>query len=379
MKAIEFIYEARNLFELKQLGRTFNHLEDLVFFYGAAGVKEALDHLREITQDKGSTSIRMKWDGKPTVYWGREVAGGPLLVTGTAGWGRNVKLDSAEELYNFIATGTKAAGPAREQFAKLFASLYAPLDAATPKDFVGFVYGDLMFSTRPELDNNGIYNFCPNENSGTCYHVSQDSDLGKRISQADAMIVGHAYYPEYGMNQNDQQPIDDFSQFNNTAPIIVLGPVYNKKPIKVDTSAIDQADKYVSQHGKNIDTFIAGVKGLSDVKEIIYKYVNQTAKARQLDKLSSKHFYQWLANSTVSQPKQAKIQELDQAYNNVTEEIFTLVKIIQVAKNSVIDQLEDQEGEIWDTKGEGHVRYGDDKKQFGNVKFVPRHKWQPGI
>jgi hypothetical protein len=43
---------------------------------------------------------------------------------------------------------------------------------------------------------------------------------------------------------------------------------------------------------------------------------------------------------------------------------------------SLIDQVENQRGEIWATNGEGYVRYGTDKK-FGNVKMVPRKRWTP--
>lgn len=59
MRAKEFIFEAAP----KQLGRAFNHLEDLVFFYGSAGTIEALEHLKDFNTDQGSASIRMKWDG----------------------------------------------------------------------------------------------------------------------------------------------------------------------------------------------------------------------------------------------------------------------------------------------------------------------------
>lgn len=59
MRAKEFIFEAAP----KQLGRAFNHLEDLVFFYGSAGTIEALEHLKDFNTEQGSASIRMKWDG----------------------------------------------------------------------------------------------------------------------------------------------------------------------------------------------------------------------------------------------------------------------------------------------------------------------------
>jgi hypothetical protein len=45
--------------ENKQLGRAFNHLEDLVFFYGSKGTAEALQHLRDFATVQGSSSIRM--------------------------------------------------------------------------------------------------------------------------------------------------------------------------------------------------------------------------------------------------------------------------------------------------------------------------------
>ena len=362
----------------KKLGRAFNHLEDFVFFYGSEGAVEAIQHLREIGTEKGAKTVRMKWDGKPTVYWGRENAGDPLIVTGSNGWGRGVKTTSPKELFKFIAQGSGTAGKERDAFGKQFASLYPLLDAATPKDFVGFVYGDLMYFSRPELDNEGVYNFCPNEYSGTCYHVRNDSELGKRIAQSDAMIVGHGEFDAFGAPQDEQRALDDFSMFNQSSKLIVLGPVYNKKPVKIDTSALDRAEKYAKQYGKKIDQFLAGTQGLSDLKEIIYRFVNQTSKAKKLDQLSGKLFYEWLADSKVSAPKQQKIAELDKAAGSITNNIFELVKMLQDVKDSVIDQIEGQDADIWDTKGEGHVRYGNGKK-FGNIKLVPRKRWQPPV
>ena len=46
-------------------------------------------------------------------------------------------------------------------------------------------------------------------------------------------------------------------------------------------------------------------------------------------------------------------------------------------KDQIIDQVEGEQGDIWDTNGEGRVRYGGMDKQFGNVKLVPRKRWTP--
>ena len=374
-------YSEFKLVEAKQLGRAFNHLEDLVFFYGSDGTIEALEHLKDVATDSGSQSIRMKWDGNPQIYWGRERKGGPLILAGHNAWSKGVAATSQEEVADFISN--KSGNPktpeekaARSQFAQKFASMYDYFDRATPKDFEGFVYADGLFLDPPQ-EKDGVYTFCPNPKSQTCYHVRANSELGKRIDRATIMVVGHAFFPKFGMPDSEQQPMQDFSMFDNDPSIVVLGPVYNDKPVQVDTSAIDAVENFVSQNKQAIDGFLAGVPGLADLKNIIYTYVNQTAKAKRLDNLSAEDFSNWLQNSKVSTGKQAKIAELDLQFKGATSAIFELVKMIQRMKDEVIDQIEGEQGDIWDTNGEGRVRYADPNKKFGNVKLVPRKRWTP--
>ena len=334
-----------------------------------------------MASESGSSSIRMKWDGNPQIYWGRERAGGPLIFAGHNQWSRGVMSDNPEGVADFIANKsgkpkTPQEQEQRKEFANKFASLYPYFDAATPKDFVGYVYADGLFLEPPQ-NKNGVYTFCPNPRSETCYHVKVDSDLGRRIGQADIMVVGHAYFPKFGMKDSEQEPMTDFSRFDGSSKIIVMGPVYNSKEVDVNTGAIDKVENFVTKHGRTIDQFLEGVPGLGDLKNIIYTYVNQTAKNKQLNNLSQQHFFQWLAQSKVSANKQAKIDQLDQQYKALPA-IFELVKMIQVMKDEVIDQIEGEQGEIWDTNGEGRVRYADPtSKQFGNVKLVPRKRWTP--
>jgi hypothetical protein len=367
----------------KQLGRAFNHLEDLVFFHGSAGTLEALSHIKDFATAEGSGSIRMKWDGNPQIYWGREEKNGPLILAGHNGWARGAKSTSPEEVEDFIANKsgspkTPEEAEARQQFAKEFSNLYPLFDKATPKDFVGYVYADGLFLKRPQLDKEGVYTFCPNPRSQTCYHVRKDSELGKRIARADVMVVGHAYFPEFGMPDSSQQPIKDFTPFDKNPQLIVLGPIYNTKPVKINTAGVEKTEAFLKQHSKEIDTFLTDAAGLSGLKDkILYPYVNQTAKAKQLDNLSAKHFMDWLSKSKVSAGQQAKIAEKINASPKALDAIFTLVKMIQTMKDDIIDQVEGEQGDIWDTHGEGRVRYADPSKQFGNVKLVPRKRWTP--
>lgn len=367
----------------KKLGRAFNHLEDLVFFYGSQGTLEALQHLKDFATEPGAKSIRMKWDGAPQIYWGREQKNGPLILAGHNGWLRGAKYSNPKDIYDFIvnksgAPKTPQEKADREAFGKQFSNLYPLFDAATPKDFVGFVYADSLFLNRPQLDQSGVYNFCPNPKSQTCYHVRADSELGQRIANAQVMVVGHAYFPQFGLEDRAQEPMDDFSMFNNTPGLIVQGPIYNTTPLNVNTKGVAQAEAYLKQHAGQIDGFLQGTAGLSDLKEIIYKYVNQTAKAKQLDTISTDTFFNWLQTSGVSAPKQQKIMALSQQFNSGLDAIFSLVKQIQAVKDTVIDQLEaGHSADVWDTHGEGRVRYADQGKQFGNVKLVPRKRWTP--
>ena len=382
MRAREFLREAEAA-AAKKLGRAFNHLEDLVFFHGSAGTIEALEHIREIATKEGATSVRMKWDGNPQIYWGREAAGGPLILAGHNGWSKGYKTDNPADLQDFIANKsgspkTPAEQTARNEFAKTFASLYPLFDAATPQDFVGFVYADGLFLQRPQVDQEGVYTFCPNPKSQTCYHVRAESELGKRIATAQVMVVGHAYFPEYGMDDSDQQPIDDFSQFNGTEALIVQGPVYNSQPVNVAGQEIDSIESYLKKNSKQIDGFLQGAPGLSDLKNIIYTFVNQTAKAKQLDNVNTDMFFNWLTNSKVSKPKQDKIMQLSQQNGAALDAIFDLVRQIMDLKDDIINQIESgAKGEIWDSHGEGRVRYAPQGKQFGNVKLVPRKRWTP--
>jgi hypothetical protein len=382
MRANEFLKEAE-VAAKKKLGRAFNHLEDLVFFHGSNGTLEALAHVREIATEEGSQTVRMKWDGNPQIYWGRATRGGPLVLAGHNGWSRGAMTTSPEEIEDFIAnkSGTPKTPEdkrARDQFAKQFASLYPLFDKATPRDFVGFVYADGLFLQQPAVDQQGVYTFCPNPKSKTCYHVRADSELGQRIANAQVMVVGHAFFPQFGMPDDEQKPLDDFSMFNGTAQLIVQGPVYNSSPVSVGSDKIAAVEAYLKQNAKGIDSFLQETPGLGDLKNILYTFVNQTAKAKQLANLNANNFFNWLTTSKVSTNKQTKIKELAQLNQNALEAVFSLVTQIMELKDDVIQQIESgAQGEIWDTEGEGRVRYADKNKQFGNVKLVPRKRWTP--
>ena len=67
-----------SLTEAAKVGREYQHLEDLVFVKGSQGGMAAADILEKLGSDSGDVAI--KWDGNPTIYWGREPDGQFVLV-----------------------------------------------------------------------------------------------------------------------------------------------------------------------------------------------------------------------------------------------------------------------------------------------------------
>jgi hypothetical protein len=67
-----------------------------------------------------------------------------------------------------------------------------------------------------------------------------------------------------------------------------------------------------------------------------------------------------------------------QAHPGGLDAIFHLIKGIRNMKDVMDAAIKQQpRKEIWDTHGEGHVRYAQKHHKYGNMKFVPT-TWAPG-
>lgn len=383
---------------MEKYGRAFNHPEHLVFFKGSAGTLEALQHFREIADEKeGATTVRRKWDGNPQVYWGREKKNGPLILAGHNQWSRGVKATSPHEVYDFILNQSgKATTPEeiaqRKEFATNFSNLYSLFDDATPKDFVGYVYADNLFGVEPgnpkRLEKptkeypSGIWTFCPNPKSNTCYHVDAASELGTRISKAQVMVVGHGEFDTFGAPDKSQKPIDNFDIFNKTSGLIVQGPIYTDTAPDFDTSPIDSMIKYTNTHAGVIDGFLNSLPD-ADKNGIFYPFFNQmsnlhAAGKQDFSSVTGTTFTTWMTGKGVSKNKQQHIINMTQEHPGGLDAIFFLIKGIRDMKDQIDASIKQQpRKEIWDTHGEGHVRYAQPHHKYGNIKLVPT-SWAPG-
>jgi Family of unknown function (DUF6267) len=371
------------LTEAPKVGRAFQHVEDLVLLEGSMGANKAISRLSQIASNP--QTVRWKWDGKPQVYWGRE-PDGKFIMVGHNGWLKSNgggKSNSPQELVKFImSTGNVSPDQQDERmrFANEYASLWPLFEAATPSDFRGYVYGDLLFMRRPQVKN-GVYIFTPNN---VTYTVPTTTELGQRISKAIAAVVGHAYFPQFGMGDEQQQPIDDFTPFNKTQGLIVLGPRYAQQPVKIDTKKLQDLQKYVAANKGAIDNFLnderlAAMK-MAGFKGVLYNFNNQMAKSGRTTDLANE-FTNWLSSgSKQSAPMQKKINDWIAQNKKGFIATFAVLENLRNVKNQIIDQLDSESGDIQQTTkgeagGEGYVVYG--KTGEPNVKLVPRHRWTP--
>lgn len=349
-----------------QKGREYNHLEDLVFFDGQAGAERAADILEQFATNEKDISI--KWDGNPTLYYGRE-PDGTFVMVGKNGWGRN-RSTNPEDLENFIMMSGRGEDW-RAAFARSLTDIWDDLEQSTPESFRGYVYGDLLFiPAKPAKKTSNGYEFTPNK---VTYTVDPNSELGKRVANAQVGVVLHSKFDHWG--DKTGEPIRDVDAFNSPN-VLALGQTYVTHKPKINTAEIKKIRSAASKYGKVVDDLIAPKPGLSDMSNIIYTFVNQTVKGGDLSKISADGFFNWLQSSKVSANKQAKIQAIADANPRAFPALFELVNMVANAKNDIIDQLDRASTDVKsrtgdEAGGEGYVSLK------SKTKLVPRHRWTP--
>ena len=148
-------------------------------------------------------------------------------------------------------------------------------------------------------------------------------------------------------------------------------------------SAVDNMIEYTNQHAGVIDGFMNSLPD-PDKNGIFYPFFNQMSNLHATGKqdfnsISGQTFTDWMTKKGVSAKKQQHIIAMTQANPGGLDAIFHLIKGIRNMKDTVDAAIQSQpRKEIWDTHGEGHVRYAQKQHKYGNIKIVPT-SWAPGI
>jgi hypothetical protein len=362
MRAFEFLTEDEATPAPKKVGREFNHLEDLVFTEADGAVK-AIQILKDLASP--DTSITIKWDGNPTVYWGREEDGSFRMV-GKNNWGREEgKSSSPEELKQFIMSRGKGEDW-REKFAGDMAALWPVFEKATPTEFRGYVYGDILFHPgKPYKGGDGRISFTPNQ---TTYSVTGTSEVGRALAKAKVAVAAHKVFSYFGDKSGED--FNDAEQFSGNPELKVFGltSVSYRPAVGADNLSKIEA---LAKNQRAINSLLAPVAGMGYLQSEIYTFVNTQSKAKQLDNINTEAFMSFVQKTPA---KSAKIIAHSEQHPGVMDKLFELVREIMAAKDEVIRELDSAGGDITATTGgkpggEGYVA--------GGSKLVPRDRWTP--
>jgi hypothetical protein len=285
------------------------HLEDYVFRNGSAGIKRAMDIVKQTAENTGATTT-VKWDGKPALVFGRDPDGTFVLtdVSGFGAKGYNGLFTSPRQAINLLAqrdqdAAAKGKPAGRVQYlGPIYETLWPMLSAALPKTFRGYVQGDLLYTDRPPEDA-GNFVFTPNT---ITYRIPIASDIGKRIANSEVGIAMHTKYAEPGA---PKEPIGNID-FKRVPGLLLLEPVYAKENVRPNKNLVQALREVYKTSGSAIDGLFnpAELRALqiTDLPKLCIDYINSRVGA-DFDNLIA-GFGPWL-QSTQSPRKFANIVE----------------------------------------------------------------------
>lgn len=189
------------------------HLEDLVFRFGAQGIQQALEIVKHATEQPSTTTA--KWDGKPAVIFGRKPATGEFVLTDGSGFEAK-GYDGLATSPRMMADIQSRRSGDRTELIQIYAKLFPVLEAALPPNFRGYVKGDLLFMQQPPVVA-GNYVFRPNTIE---YRIPVKSSMGQRIANSTIGIAIHSMYADVG---EPRQPLKGVS-FNDVPGLLLERP-----------------------------------------------------------------------------------------------------------------------------------------------------------
>ena len=334
------------------------HLEDLVFRNGSAGIKRAMDIIRHTAADTRATTT-VKWDGKPALIFGRDASGAFVLtdVSGFTAKGYDGLFTSPRQAINLLAQRDRDAEskgrPAGrvEYLGPIYQKLWPMLEAALPKSFRGYVQGDLLYTERPPEDT-GNFVFTPNT---ITYRIPIASDIGQRIAGSEVGIAMHTRYSEPGA---PKQPIGTVD-FKTVPGLLLLEPVYAKENVRPNKHLTQALKTIYTTAGTAIDGLFnpAELRALqiTDLPRLCIDYINSRV-GTDFDNLIA-GFGPWL-QSTQTPRKFANIVEYLQSPRsnlNGMAAAFEAWALLHDIKMDLLRQLDlqhpGQEGWVMATAG----------------------------
>ena len=343
------------------------HLEDYVFREGTAGVNKALAIVAAFQQNSKTASV--KWDGKPAVVFGRKPDTGEFVLTDDSGFGAvgyDGLFTSTQAIANNLSqrdANAAAKGNLANRVQTLlptYQTVWPLLEEATPKNFRGYVKGDLMYwgstnqplpATEQEIvpgvvyQSAGLLVFRPNT---VTYRIPVDSKLGQSILNSEVGVAVHTMYEDAGA---EKQPLSGV-RFNDVPGLFLILPIY-AKPVEAKNPYIAMIKKVLQAHGPAINVLFNPAElramKITDFAKLAVDYIN-----RRVDPNDRAYtgdfsdlvpgFEAWLQSTQTAQ-KYSNIQQyLDSptSNRNALQAAFVLFELLHDLKLDLLGKLDQQ-------------------------------------
>jgi len=362
MRIKEIITESKIITEA--VGRDLQHVEDIIYIDGPEAALNVVNRLAQLGKD--SKSMTIKWDGSPAVRFGRDEQGRFHFGDKHS---KEMNLDPnaiASQVMNrsYKGKGDPAVDAERQKFAASQSAIWKLYEAATPKNFRGFVDGDLMWTTTPQVVGDEL-TISPNT---VQYFVKLTTPLGKRMAHSRSGVALHFYAPSFG---DGHQPITpEIIQQLGSNEVVILGPkTVVEAQAKVNPKELQTLAASIKKFAPIINAYLAPMPGISNIAADIYAYTNSNA-----DVLTSQHFMQWAQTKFTDK----KMQNLLTKGTKGLDAIFNIMQQFMKIKVDIINQTEGPAlggmgiravlKKTGDQGGEGLVDTGSDQP----LKFVNR-------
>ena len=295
MRATEFLFEAQDANYSLEKARV-PHFEDEVIALGSTGAKLAINAIKQMATNPETISI--KPDGKPAIFWGRDENGFGMMDKHM--FAKRIIPHSPQELAQIYA---ERKGGGREELSAMMSALWPQFEASLSSGFKGWMFGDLLYSQRPAIQNNAFV-FQPNT---VVYTVPVSEPLGQQIAKSTSGIVAHSYFAAPGQ---PGRHVSSLRGINTNGPLLVITDQFTSPPRVKIPPDLKSIETFVNSNAAPLDKLLdksalAAAK-IGSFPTIFQKYVNGKVRSRDFNNFGS-DFIEWMAGAKVSPNMQQNI------------------------------------------------------------------------
>jgi hypothetical protein len=182
-------------------------------------------------------------------------------------------------------------GGGREELSAMMAALWPQFEASLGNNFKGWLFGDLLYSQTPGIQNNN-YVFQPNT---VVYTVPTNSELGQRIAKSTSGIVVHTYFKQApGRDATGQfvsPPGQHISRLpggvNIQGPLLIITDQFTVPPKVKIPAELTKIERFVNSNAGLIDKLLdqgtLSALKIKDLPKLLQEYGNFRVRQRNFD------------------------------------------------------------------------------------------------